>query len=195
VRRALVQAAPRSALRLVLTREELGRAGEAIAARFLEADGWRVVARRLATRSAEVDLVVRRGDELACVEVKTGRVPFDGDEPRLDWRPGLRVERAQRLRLHRAARELARAEGVRARVDLVEVCVERGGRRVAVLHHPHADRPPGRAPPSLARRASRPRASRRRVGDGPAVARASRRRTAARPVGWRSPVPLDRPMG
>lgn len=50
--------------------EQRGRRGEAVAAWYLRCKGWRVVARRVQTARGEIDLVVRRGRVVACVEVK-----------------------------------------------------------------------------------------------------------------------------
>jgi putative endonuclease len=49
----------------------LGRRGEQVAARLLEARGWRVVGRSFLARRGEIDLVARDGDRLVVVEVKT----------------------------------------------------------------------------------------------------------------------------
>lgn len=50
---------------------ELGRGGEAIAARFLERHGWSILDRNYRLGHAEIDLVARSGPIVAFVEVKT----------------------------------------------------------------------------------------------------------------------------
>lgn len=52
-------------------KDALGRRGEAIAARHLEACGLTIVDRNWRCPQGEIDLVVRDGDELVFVEVKT----------------------------------------------------------------------------------------------------------------------------
>lgn len=51
--------------------ETRGREGEARAALYLRAKGWRILDRRVRTPAGEIDLVVRRGALIAFVEVKT----------------------------------------------------------------------------------------------------------------------------
>ena len=53
--------------------KELGRRGEEEAARFLEKEGWTILARNARVGRWEVDLVATRGGVLAFVEVKSRR--------------------------------------------------------------------------------------------------------------------------
>lgn len=50
--------------------EQRGRRGETLAAWLLRLKGWRILARRVKARGGEVDIVARRGDTLAFIEVK-----------------------------------------------------------------------------------------------------------------------------
>lgn len=131
---------------------ELGALGEEIAALHFARDGWRILARRLRTRSGEADLVARRGATLAVVEVKTGRtLPVPRPAGRtlpadlgLRWRPGYRCDARRLARLRRVAREILAAEPSspgESRVDLIEVLLEERPRRFRVLHHPDLREP------------------------------------------------------
>jgi len=53
------------------TQRDLGRYGEEQARRFLRRKGYRIVAANEATPLGEVDIVLRQGSTLVCVEVKT----------------------------------------------------------------------------------------------------------------------------
>ncbi len=67
--------------------EASGRRGERIAAWWLRLKGWRVLDTRVRTPAGEVDLVARRGNLIAFVEVKTRKsaaeLDFAIDERRL----------------------------------------------------------------------------------------------------------------
>jgi putative endonuclease len=87
-------------------RRALGRRGEDLAARHLSALGAVLVARNQRTRAGEIDLIVRDGDALVFVEVKTRRVRrcpsgAAGGPPPNEPLWGLRA--AQRRRLRRLA--------------------------------------------------------------------------------------------
>lgn len=69
------------------TAETSGRTGETIAAWYLRIKGWRILDQRVRTPAGEVDLVAKRGNLIAFVEVKTrataGDLDFAIDERRL----------------------------------------------------------------------------------------------------------------
>lgn len=134
LRRILTRHAPHLALRtLALDRPELGLVGEQLAARALRRAGWILVARRARTPLAEIDLVVRAGDWLVCVEVKTRRAPR---YPERAWRGRDRVSRRTLARQSGAAGWLASRLGAsRFRVDLIEVEVSGDG-AVRLQHLP-----------------------------------------------------------
>ncbi len=54
-------------------RQKRGLAGEEQAIRYFLSRGWALVAHRFRVGRAEIDLIVRRGDLVAFVEVKTRR--------------------------------------------------------------------------------------------------------------------------
>ncbi|MEO5867382.1 MAG: YraN family protein [Sphingomonas sp.] len=67
--------------------EASGRRGERIAGWWLRLKGWRILDRRVRTPAGEVDLVAKRGNLIAFVEVKARRtaaeLDFAIDERRL----------------------------------------------------------------------------------------------------------------
>lgn len=54
-------------------RLDVGREGEALAASYLEAAGYAIVARNVRTKLGEIDLIARDGHVLVFVEVKSRR--------------------------------------------------------------------------------------------------------------------------
>ena len=111
-----------------MTRErlQLGEEGERLAARFLEARGYRIVARRWRGAGREIDLIAEKGDVVAFVEVKTRRAPLAP--------PALAVNRRKRNQLAAAARLAEARWPARAfRFDVVSVVVEKGLVRVEHL--------------------------------------------------------------
>jgi putative endonuclease len=74
-----------------------GAAGERAAERFLEQEGYSIVARNFRTRRGEIDLIVRRGGRVAFVEVKTWDALGASElEHAIDWRKQQRIRQASR---------------------------------------------------------------------------------------------------
>lgn len=73
---------------------ESGLQGEQLAALELHRAGWRVLGHRVRTRAGELDLVARRGDTVAFVEVKVAGPGRKGVEEVVDARAQHRLRRA-----------------------------------------------------------------------------------------------------
>jgi putative endonuclease len=109
----------------------LGRWGEAHAARFLQARGWTVLARNYRFGRREVDLVVRRGDVVAFVEVKTRAGPGYGS-------PLEAVTRLKRREIEAVAGHFIHHHGlssVEVRFDALGILVRRGARTTVEVEH------------------------------------------------------------
>jgi putative endonuclease len=121
-------------------RRALGRRGEQLAAEHLQRRGCVVLARNVRVGRGEIDLIVRDGDALAFVEVKTRRVAARASALDDERHPLLGLGPAQRARLRRlAATWLARrsSSGPRARairLDAIGVVVDSRGRLRRIDH-------------------------------------------------------------
>jgi putative endonuclease len=97
------------------TAERAGRRAEALAAWYLRAKGWRILARRMRLPMIEIDIVARRGSVLAVVEVKWRATT---ELALLTIRPEV-LSRLRRAAAELAARESRSGRPVSARVDLL----------------------------------------------------------------------------
>jgi putative endonuclease len=110
-------------------RRSLGAAGEVVAARYLERQGFEILARNCRSRLGEIDLVAREGAILVFVEVKSRRgAPAEPPQAGVDRR---KQGRLARLALDYLAREWLR--DLSCRFDVVAVTFD-------------ADDPEGRPP-------------------------------------------------
>ena len=93
--------------------EAAGRRGERLAGWWLRPKGWRILDRRVRTAAGEVDLVARRGNLVAFVEVKARKTAAELDHA-IDERRLSRVAAAAELLMERYA-----GPGDDIRVDVV----------------------------------------------------------------------------
>jgi putative endonuclease len=111
-------------------RQALGDAGEQHARRLLEGDGYACLAEKWRCRAGELDLVMRRGEDLVFVEVKVRRGGVVEAEQA--------VTPAQQRRLLAAAQEYLVAHqdllDLTWRIDLVGITLDRSGRVTRVSH-------------------------------------------------------------
>ncbi len=114
-----------------MDRRRLGAAGERLAARYLEGQGYRVVARNVRLPPwGEIDLVAERDGTLALVEVRVRRGQAFGGALGS-------ITPAKRARMLRAALVYLAALGDAAppaRIDVVAVTLDRLGRLVRIEH-------------------------------------------------------------
>jgi putative endonuclease len=113
------------------TTRDAGRAAEDAASRWLEAQGWRVVARNHATRRGEVDLICEEAGTLCFVEVRSRTSAAFGS-------PALTVDHRKRRRVVAAATDWAVRHGGldRAiRFDVVAVDLSSGAPRFELIRN------------------------------------------------------------
>lgn len=111
-------------------KDDTGRHGEALAARWLEDRGLRVVDVNWRCREGEIDVVALDGDEVVVVEVKTRRGtgwghPLEAVTP---------TKMARLRRLAGAWLEAHPGTGRRVRIDVVGVVLGRAPGDVEVSH-------------------------------------------------------------
>ncbi len=113
-------------------RQALGLLGERIAARWMRRDGWTLVLHRFRSGHRDVDLIMRRGDEVAFVEVKARRGDaFGSPVEAVHFRKQRELGRSARVWVDRFG-----APGLSYRFDVLGVLIS--GSSVRVRHIPDA---------------------------------------------------------
>jgi putative endonuclease len=108
--------------------QALGEEGERMAARWLRRHGWAIAARRFRSGHRDIDLIARRGDVVAFVEVKTRRGEgFGGPVGAVGWRKQRELVRSASVWLDRHG-----APGEAYRFDVIGVILD--GDRVRLRH-------------------------------------------------------------
>ncbi len=117
-----------------MARADLGLGGEELAARYLESSGCAILERRwrpARTDTGEIDLIVREGDEIVFVEVKTRRSADFGP-------PEEAVTAGKRGQLRRTAAAYLQESGCGAdvtfRIDVIAILEPDDGGRIRLRH-------------------------------------------------------------
>ena len=111
-------------------RAGLGRLGERLAAGYLESRGYQILERNFRWRFGEIDLIARRGDWLAFVEVRTRRGDEFGD-------PSETLTTRKQARLRATAEHYCQQRALDVpnwRIDLIAVRFDRRGRLLELEH-------------------------------------------------------------
>ncbi|MDF1505013.1 YraN family protein [Roseisolibacter sp. H3M3-2] len=107
-------------------RQALGALGERVAARWLERQGWAVIARRFRSGHRDLDLVARRDDLVAFVEVKARRgLGFGDPVAAVGWRKRRELGRSAAVWVDRFGRP-----GEAYRFDVIGVLLTPAGVRI-----------------------------------------------------------------
>ena len=114
-------------------RQGLGRRGEGLAARQLEAKGYQIVARNWRCETGELDLVAREGECLVLVEVRTRRGRSMGS-------PEESITAAKQARLSALSEAYVQKSNWPGdwRIDVVAIEMDRRGRVLRVDHYENA---------------------------------------------------------
>lgn len=111
-----------------MSTQAFGEAGEALAARWLGERGWVVLARRFRSGHRDLDLVARRGELVAFIEVKARHGREFGDPVEaVGWRKQRELIRSAHVWVDRHG-----VAGDTYRFDVIGVLVE--GERVRIRH-------------------------------------------------------------
>lgn len=107
---------------------ELGKVGEELAVKFLIQEGYAIVARNFTFQKAEVDIIARKDNILAIIEVKTRSTPDFGN-------PQEFVKARQIQRLVKAVDHFVTDHGmdVEVRFDIVAIIKNKAGTRLEHL--------------------------------------------------------------
>ena len=112
----------------------LGQYGEDLACKYLQAQGYQILARGFRFRRyGEIDIVANKAGVLSFIEVKTRSSKRYG-------KPAESVTLAKQRKLYRVAQYYLQCAGLMSRIpmlsfDVVEVIIEGAG--VRLFHYPH----------------------------------------------------------
>jgi putative endonuclease len=121
------------------TRQQLGKLGEAIAARWLRRRGWRIVAERFRSGHRDLDLIVERAGTVAFVEVKTRhRSAFGDPVEAVSWR-----KRRELIRSAMVWADRFGPPGASYRFDVVGVVVAGRDAKIRHIENAFSLLPPG----------------------------------------------------
>ena len=113
----------------------LGRYGEDLACKYLQAKGYKILKRNFRCRRfGEIDIVASKAGVLSFIEVKTRRSSRYG-------KPAEAVTLAKQRKIYRVAQYYLQMRGLASRIpvlsfDVVEIIIE-GSAGMRLFHYPH----------------------------------------------------------
>ena len=109
-------------LRVKTDKRITGDTGERLAAGFLKKNGYKILERNYVHGDAEIDIICKRDDTVAFVEVKART----GDGSPFEPRPASSVTPEKQRKIIKAASHYSshKCDGLKARLDIVEVYLD-----------------------------------------------------------------------
>ena len=121
-------------LEILTPKRLLGNLGEDSAAKFLRKNRYRILKRNYVDGGYEVDIIARKQDILAFVEVKSRTI---GHENPREPRPASAVTADKQRKILKVASRYNRryGEGLKMRLDIIEVFFEEGKKKPKEIKH------------------------------------------------------------
>lgn len=110
---------------------QIGKSGEAIAARHLQELGYRILQRNFRGPRGEIDIVARQGDTIVFVEVKTRRSRRFGN-PKAAVTPVKQRKISMTALYYLKSQNLLQA---RARFDVITILPSRGSNQIELIQN------------------------------------------------------------
>ena len=125
-------------LEVLTERRKTGNAGERAAARYLRRHGYKILKRNYVFENAEIDIIARKKNVTAFVEVKCRTI---GALSEKESRPAASVTRAKQEKIISAAHGYLSENTckTRKRLDVIEVLFERVGKRLKIKEIKHLE--------------------------------------------------------
>ena len=125
-------------LEVLTPKRIIGNLGERAAARLLRRKGYRILDRNYTALGLEIDIIARKKNVTAFVEVKTRNVKYLGYK---EARPASSVTPEKQRKIIKAASYYLshHPQDTRIRLDVIEVYTENIGRRVKVKEIKHLE--------------------------------------------------------
>lgn len=114
-------------LKILTPRRIIGNRGEAAAIKFLKKKGYKILERNYTALGAEIDIIARKDNLTAFIEVKTRNLKYLGYK---EARPGSSVTAEKQRKIIKAAGyyQSHNRSDTRLRLDVIEVYTEGDGR-------------------------------------------------------------------
>lgn len=110
-------------------RQQFGKEGEALAARHLKKNGYKILERNYRTKLGEIDIIARDRDTLVFVEVKAKRSDrFGGPKEAVTFKKQQKISRIALLYLNETNQN-----NIKARFDVVAILSSEDGTSIEIV--------------------------------------------------------------